>query len=67
MYDQDYDNDALDAFDKYEPIIQEVVAGRTEGHKCPYCGKGDLKVEFDGIRIRLECPECGRYFEGMLS
>ena len=61
------DIEALEAYDKYQDAIQEVLAGRTEGLKCPYCGKGDLKVEFDGIRIRLECPECGRYFEGMLA
>ena len=67
MNETNDDFDELEAMDRYQPIIQEVLAGRTEGHKCPYCGKADLKVMFDGSKMRLECPECGRFFEGMLA
>ncbi len=63
--DENVDN--LDAFDRYQDIIQDVLAGRMEGHKCPYCNKGELEIKFDGSRMYIKCPECGRFFEGMLA
>lgn len=61
------DEDALDAFDAYGDIIQAVVAGRTDGHKCPICGDGELDCRVDEAFVRLECRRCGRFFEGMLA
>lgn len=50
-----------------QDIVDEVYNGRTEGHKCPYCKKGTLEVEADEAHIRLECPSCGKYFDGRLA
>ena len=63
----DPDEDDLDALDTYRDIVDEVVAGRTEGHRCPACQEGVLDCTFDGVLIRLSCPKCGRFFEGALG
>jgi len=52
---------------RYDQIIQEVLAGRTEGHKCPMCGDGDLECSTDGMEVRIRCLKCGRFFEGMIA
>lgn len=57
----------VDALDAYGPIVDEVIAGRTEGHRCPVCHEGDLDCTFDGVTIKLTCPKCGRFFEGALA
>jgi uncharacterized protein (DUF983 family) len=61
---QDQDVEALKTF---EPVIQEVIAGRIEGHKCPFCREGDLECTFDGLNIKIVCKNCGKFFEGMLA
>lgn len=61
------DEDDLGTLEAYGDIIQDVLAGRTEGHKCPICGEGVLDCRADEAIVRLECPRCGRYFEGMLA
>lgn len=63
---QDWDED-IDGFSRYEDIINEVLAGRTEGHKCPSCGDGDLECRVDDMHVRIKCTKCGRFFEGMLG
>jgi len=62
--EQDQDVEALKTF---EPVIQEVIAGRTEGHKCPFCLEGDLECTFDGYNMKIVCKSCGKFFEGMLA
>lgn len=57
----------VEALSLYQDIIHEVLAGRLEGHKCPYCGEGDLECESDGLYVRIRCLKCGRFFEGMLA
>jgi len=57
----------IEALDRYQDIIQQVLAGRVKDHKCPYCEKGILEINFDGSKMMIKCPECGRYFEGMLA
>jgi ribosomal protein S27E len=64
---KDGEFDELEAMDRYQSIIQEVLAGRMDGHKCPYCGQGELEIMFDGSKMRIQCPNCGRFFEGMLA
>ena len=64
MKDEDAD---FQGFDLYEDIVNEVVAGRTEGHKCPACGEGDLECRVDEARVLVKCRKCGRFFEGMLA
>jgi hypothetical protein len=57
----------LDALDMYRDIVDEVLAGRTEGHKCPVCTEGELDCRFDGTSLRVRCRKCGRSFEAMLA
>lgn len=57
----------IEALARYEDVILEVLAGRTEGHKCPMCGDGDLECEANEVRVRIRCLKCGRFFEGMLA
>jgi ribosomal protein L37AE/L43A len=48
-----------------QEILDEIVAGRTDGHACPFCGQGPLKVpRLDEGGVRLECPGCRRFFDG---
>ena len=49
-----------------QDVLDEIVSGRTEGHACPFCGAGQLSVELDEGRLRVECPACGKFFEGYL-
>lgn len=58
----------IDGLSRYEDIIQEVLAGRTEGHKCPFCGDGELDCSLEEtMRVFIRCRKCGRFFEGMLA
>lgn len=57
----------IEALARYEDVIHQVLAGRTEGLKCPMCGDGDLDCEADEVRVRIRCLKCGRFFEGMLA
>jgi ribosomal protein L37AE/L43A len=50
-----------------DEIIQQVCAGKLEGHKCPFCNKADLKCAADDLTVRIECPACGKFFEGTLA
>lgn len=49
-----------------QDILDEVVSGRTAGHKCPWCNKAELTCEADEARVRLECTGCGKTFDGRL-
>lgn len=50
-----------------EDIINQVYAGRLNDHRCPFCGKADLKCKLEDFEMRIECPACGKFFEGMLA
>ena len=50
-----------------QDVLDEVVNGRTKGHHCPFCGASPLKVEVDEGKVRLDCSDCGKFFEGMLA
>ena len=54
-------------FSAYEDIVQEVLAGRTEGHVCPSCGDGELQCTVDEMTLSIRCLKCGRFFEGVLG
>ena len=49
-----------------QDVLNEVVNGRTEGHACPFCSGGPLEVKLDEGHLRLDCPECRKYFDGLL-
>ena len=50
-----------------EPVINQVYIGRTEDHTCPFCKKAELNCTIDDFEIKIECPNCRKYFEGILS
>lgn len=59
-----YDSDS-DQYAQLQEILDEILGGRTEGHKCPFCGTGTLEVPLlDEGKVRLECGGCRRFFEG---
>ena len=62
----EFDED-VDGFARYEEILQEVLSGRVEGHKCPFCIEGDLECSADDMKVRVRCLKCGRFFEGSLA
>lgn len=59
MNDQDYEY-----FDLLQDILEEVINGRTDHHKCPFCRKGELAVTVDEAYVHMECPHCGKTFDG---
>ncbi len=63
---QDDEGDFV-AYSQYEDILSEVLAGRTEGHKCPICVEGELECSGDEEHVMIKCKKCGRYFEGTLA
>ena len=51
----------------WQPILDLVVAGRKEGHHCPYCRDGNLQVEADYFEVKIHCPDCGVNFYGQIA
>ena len=51
----------------WQPILDLVVAGRTQDHSCPYCKDAVLDVEADSFEVKLQCPDCGMNFYGQLA
>jgi len=54
-----------------QDVLDDVLLGRTENHKCPFCGKATLDVEApmeygEVSWVRISCPGCGRTFEGQV-
>ena len=62
----DYDQEEL--LMMLQDALTAVSAGRTEGHRCPVCDRGNLVCEADGEGwVKAACPQCGMDFEGFLS
>jgi uncharacterized protein (DUF983 family) len=57
----------LDALDTWRDVVDEILAGRTEGHRCPVCTEGELDCRFDGMTIRIRCRKCGRSLEAVVA
>ncbi len=54
-----------DEYALLQDVLDEILAGRTQGHSCPFCGGGPLEVPlFDEGSVRVECPDCRKFFEG---
>jgi hypothetical protein len=49
-----------------QDILVEVINGRTADHTCPFCRKAVLVCEGDEALVHIECPGCGRTFDGTL-
>ena len=49
-------------------IMEECINGRSEGHKCPMCGDGDLEIEVqEDVKVTMKCPSCRRFFEARMA
>lgn len=62
MSKQDYDKLVV-----WQDVLDEVMAGRTQGHRCPECHAKGLKVERTPAKVSIKCEECGVHFEGRLQ
>ena len=51
----------------WQPIVDDVVHGRVNNHRCPECREGMLEGSSDGVTVRVRCPRCGVGFEGRLG
>lgn len=59
-------NSAEDAQIVLYSILEEVVNGRVDGHRCPFCLKGTLHCDLQDGTVRIRCDECEQSFEGVL-
>jgi hypothetical protein len=60
--------DEEEEFILWQDILDEVAAGRTAGHACPFCRQGPLLVEQgDRGRVRIVCPNCKKFIEGAVG
>lgn len=51
----------------WQDVLDLVMAGRTKGHICPACCKGELFCEVDEFRLYVRCDSCGKFIEGDLA
>lgn len=51
-----------------QDTLTMAASGHTDGLRCPVCDRGEVSAENgeDGW-IRIECPQCGLKFEGLLG
>jgi hypothetical protein len=66
MRPSDYDQEELMLM--LQDTLTQAASGRTDGLRCPICERGEVVVE-DGDEgwIKIECPQCGLKFEGLLG
>lgn len=50
----------------WQDILDEVMAGRVDNHKCPFCEKKTVEADLDaeGGAVRVSCLSCGKFVEG---
>lgn len=51
----------------WQDVLDDVAAGRVQGLRCPLCKQGDVKVDRNPQRLRLECTRCRGFIEGRLA
>lgn len=51
----------------WQDILDQVVNGRTEGHKCPKCSTGTLDCKFDDPYVTIVCLHCGAKIDARLA
>jgi hypothetical protein len=51
----------------WQDVLDEVAAGRVQNLRCPFCQKGEVTVDRNEQRLRLECRACRRYIEGRMA
>lgn len=50
----------------WQDILDEVMAGRVSGHRCPFCEDTTIVAEADEYFMKVHCTSCGRWIEGQL-
>lgn len=61
MSEHDYEELSM-----WQDILDEVLAGRTDNHTCPFCGKKEVEASTEQGQVRVQCLACGKYVEGMM-
>jgi hypothetical protein len=51
----------------WQDVLDEVAAGRERDLRCPFCQQGQVAVDRNEQRVRLECRGCRRFIEGRLA
>jgi len=52
----------------WQDVLDEVANGRVQNLRCPFCKKGEIKVDREQPpRTRLECASCKRFIEGRMT
>jgi len=49
-----------------QEILDQVIAGRVSGHRCPFCEDTTIVAEADEYFVSVKCTSCGRWIEGQL-
>jgi len=64
-----FPSDPEEQFMLLQDVLGEVAAGKTDGHLCPLCDKGQLDCSVDEATdtVRLQCPHCRLLFTGVLA
>ncbi len=48
----------------WQDLLDAVASGRVQDLRCPFCKKGEVVVDKNVERTRLECRSCRRFVEG---
>jgi hypothetical protein len=51
----------------WQDALDLVAAGRANDLRCPFCNKGEVTVDRNEQRLRLECRACRRFIEGQFK
>ncbi len=50
----------------WQEILDEVMAGRVTGHRCPFCEDPTIVAAADEYVLSVKCTSCGRWIEGQV-
>jgi hypothetical protein len=50
-----------------QDLLDEVINGRTDGHRCPWCRSASVECGVNEGMVRIECPDCRKTFDGRLA
>jgi hypothetical protein len=48
----------------WQDVLDQINAGRVKDLRCPFCQKGEVAVDQNAERTRVECKSCRRFVEG---
>jgi len=56
---------------RWQDVLDEIAAGRSDNVVCPYCGHGPMTVApvaaGQAGHMRISCPRCGQFIEGIFT